>query len=99
MKTKLRHSVLWALAALLCAILPVLGGARERQIVQGISGQVFIGPVCPVVPPGGDNCADQPFQTRIAIVASNGRSIGTIETDTEGRFLVALHPGNYTLIP
>lgn len=64
----------------------------------GIAGQVFIGPMCPVIEEGVP-CPDQPYQATIAVRNARGRQIGRFRTDAEGRFRVALPPGTYTLVP
>jgi len=65
---------------------------------QGVEGQVLIGPMCPVMVEG-QPCPDQPYQATLAILDTNGRELIRVETDTAGRFKVALEPGSYTMQP
>ncbi|MBW4574795.1 MAG: carboxypeptidase-like regulatory domain-containing protein [Aphanothece sp. CMT-3BRIN-NPC111] len=65
---------------------------------SGIEGQVFIGPVCPVVQ-AGINCADRPYQAAIAVLDEKGQIVTSLQTDAEGHFQVQLQPGRYTLRP
>lgn len=65
---------------------------------SGVEGQVFIGPVCPVVQEGQE-CPDQPFQATLVVNNLNGREIVKVQTDAEGRFKIPLEPGEYILHP
>jgi hypothetical protein len=62
----------------------------------GLEGQVFIGPICPVVQKG-QNCPDQPYQATLVIQTTANRQIIQIYTDTRGNFHLALAPGSYIL--
>lgn len=65
---------------------------------SGVEGQVFIGPVCPVVQEGMD-CADRPYQATLRVNNLNGRKIVQVQTDEDGRFKIPLPPGEYVLHP
>ena len=65
---------------------------------SGIEGQVFTGPMCPVVQVGQE-CPDQPYQATLTVNNSNGREIVKVQTDAEGRFMIPLEPGEYVLHP
>lgn len=65
---------------------------------SGIEGQVFIGPVCPVVQIGQE-CPDQPYQAGLTMLSPDGREIVRIQTDEQGRFKIPLEPGEYILRP
>ena len=67
-------------------------------IDSGIEGQVFIGPLCPVVQEGQE-CPDQPYQATLTVNNSNGREIIKVQTDEQGRFKIPLEPGEYILHP
>jgi len=71
---------------------------------SGINGRVLVGPTCPGPTriDSSDNCGDKPYQTVVQVVLVQGseRSVFTYaETDRDGRFSVALPPGNYSLQP
>jgi len=77
----------------------VLALGEEALGTAGIEGQVFLGPMCPVVQIGLP-CPDQPFQATIIIWnAERTTRIRTVTTDQEGRFRVPLNPGDYYLDP
>ena len=65
---------------------------------SGLEGQVFIGPVCPLVGPGQE-CPDQPYQALLTVNSAEGGRITQIQTDQQGRFRLTLRPGQYILHP
>ena len=65
---------------------------------SGVKGQVFIGPICPVVQEGQE-CPDQPYQATITVNDPDGRMVAQVQTDAEGRFKIPLEPGEYILHP
>ena len=65
---------------------------------SGIEGQVFIGPMCPVVQ-AGQECPDQPYQAILTVNSPEGERIVQIQTDEEGCFRIPLQPGDYLLHP
>lgn len=65
---------------------------------SGIEGQVEIGPISPIERQGTPNV--RPYHATITVLNQAGETIITkIETDANGKFRVALKPGNYTLRP
>jgi len=72
--------------------------AEPASTTSGVEGQVFIGPVCPVVQEGQE-CPDQSYQATLVVNNSNGREIVKIQTDAQGRFKIPLEPGEYILHP
>ena len=65
---------------------------------QGVTGQATIGPMCPVMRED-QPCPDQAYRADIVIEDGNGRKVAQFETDSEGRFRVALEPGDYVIVP
>jgi len=65
---------------------------------SGIEGQVFIGPICPVVRVG-EECPDQPYQAVLTVNSPKGERIVQVQTDEAGRFRIPLAPGEYILHP
>jgi len=70
----------------------------STPIDSGVEGQVFIGPLCPVMQQGQE-CPDQPYQATLTVNNSNGREIVKVQTDEQGRFKIPLEPGEYILHP
>lgn len=70
---------------------------------SGIQGLVFIGPVCPGPQPAegasATQCADQPYQANLKILDQQENVVTTFQTDGEGRFQIALEPGDYEVVP
>jgi hypothetical protein len=72
---------------------------EEPPLTSGIAGQVLIGPMCPVVQ-AGTPCPDEPYQATIDIWnAGRSEKLQTFTTDEDGRFRVALAPGEYYIDP
>ena len=65
---------------------------------SGVEGQVFIGPLCPVVQQGQE-CPDQPYQATLTVNSPDGKKITQIQTDDQGRFKTPLAAGDYVLHP
>ena len=65
---------------------------------SGIEGQVWLGPMCPIVQPG-QNCPDQPYQATITVKTRDGVQIAQFHSDGQGHFRVPLVPGEYILHP
>ena len=65
---------------------------------SGIEGQVFLGPMCPVVQEG-QPCPDQPYQATLTVRNLDGLQVAQFQTDAQGRFEVPLVPGEYILHP
>ena len=64
----------------------------------GIEGQVLIGPTCPVMIEGMD-CADKPFAATISVMNAANEKMFSFQTDAEGKFKIALPPGDFILHP
>ena len=66
---------------------------------SGIQGQALMGPMCPVVSID-EPCPDQPVQATVDVLNVDcTRRIASFTTDADGRFRVALQPGEYCLLP
>ena len=79
-------------------ILSACSSATPTPTDSGIEGQVFIGPMCPVVQVGQE-CPDQPYQAVLTVNSPEGERIVQVQTDEEGRFRIPLEPGEYILHP
>ena len=65
---------------------------------SGIFGTVTQGPMCPVVRQG-QPCPDQPYDGLILVEDSSGNEVARTSSGLDGRYLIALTPGTYTLSP
>ena len=63
----------------------------------GISGQVQIRPVRPHATIAGPNLA--PYQAKFDVLDASGKSVTTVESDSNGNFRLSLPPGKYVLRP
>jgi len=82
-----------------CLLILVACSSQTHQPVNsGIEGQVFIGPMCPVVREG-EECPDQPYQAVLTVNSFEGERIVQVQTDKEGRFRIPLQAGEYILHP
>jgi hypothetical protein len=71
--------------------------ASEPSMSSGIDGIVLYGPVCPVETVSSP-CPDRPYQADVRIVErTSGRTVATVRSGDDGRFRIALEPGEYTL--
>src|SRR6266540_5353595 len=65
---------------------------------SGIEGQVFLGPTCPVEREGVP--CEEPYEATIVVWdAGRTRRVATFDSDDDGRFHVALSPGEYYIEP
>jgi hypothetical protein len=82
---------------------PAGDGAGILPFDSGVFGTVLRGPVCPVERnPPEPGCEDQPFETTVQVIAKgspSSSSFATAATDKDGRYTVALPPGEYALQP
>ena len=63
----------------------------------GIRGLVTIGPTCPVEN-AESPCPPRPFDGTVRATGTGGE-VAEARTDSEGRFVLDLKPGTYTVIP
>ncbi len=70
-----------------------------NPIASGIKGVVMLGPTCPVMRnPPDPQCADKPYQTTLAVSIADGtRTISTVTSDSQGKFMVNLPYGTYVV--
>ena len=78
------------------------GSSASAIAGQSVSGRATAGPTCPVERnPPDPACAARPVAGAILIIqdAASGREVARVTTDRDGRFLTALAPGAYRLVP
>ena len=66
---------------------------------SGISGEVLLGPTCPVMQdPPDPQCAEKAYKTRLAVTTPNGTQvIKEFDSDSNGKFRVEVSPGEYAI--
>ena len=65
---------------------------------SGVAGLVTLGPNCPVIQQ--DNpCPDTPFEAELVITTSEGVEVTRTSSGTDGRYRVAVVPGEYVIVP
>ena len=72
--------------------------AQPTPTNSGVQGQVFIGPLGPVVQLGQE-CPAQPYQATLTVNSPTGERVVQVQTDEQGRFSISLAPGQYVLHP
>lgn len=84
--------------AILAAAAFMGGGCTSptAQLTTGLSGQVLRGPITPVCTDGVP--CDAPFSATFH-VQRGSKEVAAFVSDSEGRFLVLLPPGSYTVVP
>jgi hypothetical protein len=90
----------WLITTLLLASgsLPSVALAgKNSQSANGITGQILLGPTCPVARPGDAKCKDQPYETTMIIKTADGKRVTELRSDSNGDFRVPLRPGSYRL--
>lgn len=94
-----RRSSRLACALATVALVASCGGTDESTPRDsGVEGVALTGPTCPVetVPPD-PACADRPLAQATIRAQQGDRVAGETETDAQGRFRIALAPGDYQL--
>lgn len=76
-------------------------GSVPEVTTCGIAGEVVLGPSCPVMGPGmEEECADKGYQTTLVVETRDGkREVARVRSGVDGRFRVALAPGEYIVAP
>jgi len=72
------------------------GGPVIPQHESGIEGQAQISPSHPGPLRQGQS-GSAPYQTTLVVLSSDGREVARFQTGADGRFRVALPPGEYTV--
>lgn len=70
----------------------------QKQLTSGIEGQVLLGPMSAVVS-SDKPVPDKPYKADLKILTQKREEITQIKTDGEGKFKIALEPGEYIISP
>lgn len=70
----------------------------NKQKNSGIEGQVLLSPTSPVVSSDKPR-TDKPYKAKLKILNQDREEIFQTDTDDEGRFKIALEPGEYIISP
>jgi hypothetical protein len=72
------------------------GGPGDRAS-GGVRGVALAGPRCPVVVEGSP-CPDLPWRGTVRVITTDGDVIEEASTSADGRFEIALDPGEYIVV-
>ena len=86
------------IVGILIILLATCSFQEPAHAESGVEGQVYLGPMCPLVQEG-QACSDQPYQATLTVNGQDGRRITQVQTDQQGHFKVSLKPGSYILHP
>jgi hypothetical protein len=76
------------------------GGKVTAQTESGIEGQTLISPIRPGPIRADAPQSAAPYPATLAIISTaSGREVARLKTGSDGRFRVALPPGEYRIIP
>ncbi|SRR6266508_914454 len=96
------HRILLVLALVAISSLLVACDSDEESLPSpnsGIRGLVLLGPQCPVFRENSP-CPDEPLQATIDVyTADRSRKVASVTSADDGRFSLALAPGDYYLDP
>jgi hypothetical protein len=83
---------------LFAVVLTACASVNPTPPDSGVEGQVFVGPMCPVVKIG-EECPDQPYQAVLTVNSPKGERIVQVQTEADATFKIPLPPGDYILHP
>jgi hypothetical protein len=90
------------LIALVVACSPSAGGSPSPQaslvLTSGIRGVVLLSPTCGVQSADASPCVT-PYAASMVITDASGATVGRVASGPDGRFEIALPPGNYVITP
>ena len=85
-----------AVSILIMFLVACAGRASSPSGASGVRGTVLLGPTCPVETVESP-CPDRPLADVEVQVLQGGDVVATVRSDGDGRFTVALEPGDYVL--
>jgi hypothetical protein len=85
-----------ALSVLFLFLVACAGRASSPSGDSGVRGTVLLGPTCPVETMESP-CPDRPLADVQIQVLQGSDVVATVRSDGDGRFTVALEPGDYVL--
>lgn len=91
-------ALLVLLAAVGCGDGPVAARSATPGPPSGIRGLVQLGPTCPVQDADATPCI-APYSAQLVILDGNEVEVTRVTSGADGRFEVALAPGDYTIVP
>ena len=92
----------WLVATCLIALVGCVHATTPQASTapnSGVRGRVVFDRSCPVAGTGS-TCHDRPWKSGLVQAwTSSGNVVGSVRTNRNGRFLLPLAPGTYTVIP
>lgn len=84
-----------------CDAPPTVGPTPTAAAPSGIRGTVVLGPTCPVGEPGSTDpiACLTPYAAQLVILDAENQVAGRITSGSDGRFEIALPPGDYVITP
>jgi hypothetical protein len=64
---------------------------------SGVTGIALVGPACPVIRQD-EPCPDRPWLGTVVVQTPAGAEVARTDTDAQGRFMLALTPGEYVIL-
>ena len=83
--------------ALISVVLMVIISCEKKEIISGLEGVVYRGPISPVVMEGQIN--DAPFSALFHVYNKSGIVVKSFNSNENGEFSIQLSAGTYIVIP
>jgi hypothetical protein len=95
---KLRRTMKVSIGIILIVFLGLIACENNtEEIITGLEGKVYRGPISPVAME--DQVNDAPFSALFRVYNLKNKLITSFLSNADGEFMVMLAPGNYKIIP
>lgn len=72
-------------------------GGCEKEIITGLEGRTYRGPINPVALEGVPN--DEPFSSEFNIYDMSDKLVASFTSDSDGKYFIELGAGKYLVVP